>query len=132
KVMAMASSGTEEFADAFRAAVDVREGRYSISPLDLAAIGGAKRKPGEPVEQRHLDLARAAQVVVEEVALDLARWLHRETGARSLSVAGGVALNCVMNARMRDEGPFENVFVQPAAGDAGTSLGAAFLAYVEA
>lgn len=131
KVMAMASSGKEAYADAFRAAVDTREGRYSIGPLDLEAISGAKRRPGEPIEQRHLDLARAAQVVVEEVALDLARWLQRETGAQALSMAGGVALNCVMNARMRDEGPFERVFVQPAAGDAGTSLGAAFLAYVE-
>src|SRR5262249_17446558 len=65
------------------------------------------------------------QVVLEERVLELARWLHREAGCDDLCLAGGVALNCVMNARLRDRGPFRNIWVQPAAGDAGTALGAA-------
>jgi carbamoyltransferase len=64
-------------------------------------------------------------VVLEETALQLARWLHKTTGLENLCLAGGVALNCVMNARVRDRGPFKQVWVQPAAGDAGTALGAA-------
>src|SRR6185437_11325069 len=65
------------------------------------------------------------QVVLEDAGLRLASWLHRRTGERSLCLAGGVALNCVMNSRIARESPFDQVWVQPAAGDAGTSLGAA-------
>ncbi|MGZ6056192.1 MAG: carbamoyltransferase family protein, partial [Isosphaeraceae bacterium] len=74
---------------------------------------------------RHFDIARSLQVVLEETVLDLARWLHITSGRRNLCMAGGVALNCVMNARLRDRGPFRCIWVQPAAGDAGTALGAA-------
>ena len=133
KVMALASSGDDRFAPALREAVRVSaEGNYSIAPIDFTAIAGPARKSWDPLEPRHFDLARAAQVVLEETALELARWLNERTGSKNLCMAGGVALNCVMNARIRDEGPFENVFVQPAAGDAGTSLGAAFLAHAAA
>jgi carbamoyltransferase len=73
----------------------------------------------------HADLAAAVQQRLEEVVLDLARWLHARTGERAITLAGGVALNCVANGRLAAEGPFEHVWVQPAAGDSGTALGAA-------
>src|ERR687889_2653087 len=72
-----------------------------------------------------MDLARSVQEVTEEAMLRMARHAHKETGERNLCLAGGVALNCVGNGRILREGPFENVWVQPAAGDAGGSLGAA-------
>jgi carbamoyltransferase len=77
------------------------------------------------VTAEHADLAASLQVRLEEVVLELARWLHAQTGERALTMAGGVALNCVANARLAAEGPFDDVWVQPAAGDAGTALGAA-------
>ncbi len=80
---------------------------------------------GGPLERRHYDIARSLQVVLEETVLELARWLHGATGEDNLALAGGVALNVVMNTRLRDQGPFQNIWVQPAAGDAGTALGAA-------
>jgi carbamoyltransferase len=73
----------------------------------------------------HADLAASVQRVTEEVLVDLARWLHGRTGDRVLGMAGGVALNCVANSRIAAESPFETLWVQPAAGDAGTALGAA-------
>jgi len=78
-----------------------------------------------PLEQRHYDIAHSLQVVLEETVLELCRWLHGAAKVDDLCMAGGVALNCVMNARLRDRGPFKNIWVQPAAGDAGTSIGAA-------
>lgn len=83
------------------------------------------RKPTDPLTQRHMDLARSVQVVAEEIVLRLARTLHQLTGRRNLCLAGGVALNCVANGRLLREGPFENVWVQPAAGDAGGAIGIA-------
>src|SRR5690606_13641931 len=71
------------------------------------------------------DIASSLQYVLEETALHMVQWLHEKTGAKDLCMAGGVALNCVMNARIAKDGPFESVWVQPAAGDSGTSLGAA-------
>src|SRR5690606_5264136 len=73
----------------------------------------------------HADLAATVQTRLEEVLLDLAGWLHARTGDRHLTMAGGVALNCVANSRLAEQGPFERIWVQPAAGDAGTALGAA-------
>src|SRR5947209_17016454 len=70
-------------------------------------------------------MAHSLQVVLEETVLRLAQWLHRATNVEDLCLAGGVGLNCVMNARLRDRGPFRQIWVQPAAGDAGTALGAA-------
>ena len=77
------------------------------------------------MDRGHADLAASVQQRLEEVLLDLARWLHEQTGDRVLTLAGGVALNCVANTRILAESPFEQVWVQPAAGDAGTALGGA-------
>ncbi|OZI62282.1 carbamoyltransferase family protein [Bordetella genomosp. 11] len=126
KVMALASYGKPGHVDVFRDIVRLdKEGGYVIEPVNLVARFGPARKYGAPFEERHMDIAHSLQKVLEETALHMARWLHEQTGARHLSMAGGVALNCVMNARIAAESPFETVWVQPAAGDAGTSLGAA-------
>jgi carbamoyltransferase len=91
---------------------------------------GKPRRQGESeMEQFHWDMAASVQVVTEEIVLAIVRDLHRKTGMRNLCMAGGVALNCVSNGRIVREGPFENLWVQPAAGDAGGALGAAL--YVE-
>ena len=92
-------------------------------------FGGPARQPESPLTQREMDLARSIQEVTEEVVLRLARTLHLETDAESLCMAGGVALNCVANGRLLREGPFKDLWVQPAAGDAGGSIGAALLAW---
>lgn len=88
-------------------------------------FGAPPRNPAAPLTQRDMDLARSVQVVTEEIVLGLANALHRETGLSNLCLAGGVALNCVANGRVLREGPFENVWIQPAAGDAGGAIGAA-------
>jgi carbamoyltransferase len=92
-------------------------------------VGGPRRKPEAELTQRHMDLARSIQAVTEEVMLRLARHAHQLTGARNLCLAGGVALNCVGNGRILREGPFEKIWIQPAAGDAGGALGAALLGW---
>ncbi|HEX5440883.1 MAG TPA: carbamoyltransferase C-terminal domain-containing protein, partial [Ktedonobacterales bacterium] len=112
--------------DLFREAIQLHsDGQYTIQPLCLEERVGPPRLRGEPVEPRHTDLARSLQAALEETTLALTSWLHEATGADTLCIAGGVGLNCVLNARVRDQGPFERVWVQPAAGDAGTALGAA-------
>lgn len=88
-------------------------------------FGGPPRSPESQITQRDMDLARSVQEVTEEAMLRMARHVHGETGERNLCLAGGVALNCVGNGRILREGPFERIWVQPAAGDAGGSLGAA-------
>ena len=88
-------------------------------------FGGPARTPETPVTQREMDLAASVQAVTEEVVLRMARHVHRETGMRHLCLAGGVALNCVANGRLLREGPFDRLWVQPAAGDAGGALGVA-------
>jgi len=88
-------------------------------------FGGPPRKPDGPLTQREMDLARSIQDVTEEAMLRMARHVHRATGLSSLCLAGGVALNCVGNGRILREGPFTNVWIQPAAGDAGGALGVA-------
>jgi carbamoyltransferase len=126
KVMALASFGKPSFLREFRRLVQVgEEGKYEISEPDWEELFGPKRLRGACFEPRHFDIAHSLQKVLEETIVELAGWLHRRTGSSNLCLAGGVALNCVMNARLRDHGPFENVWVQPAAGDAGTALGAA-------
>ncbi len=92
-------------------------------------FGVAARKPEDWIEPVHMDLAASIQCVAEEIVLRLTRSLSAETGARNLCLAGGVALNCVANGKVLRDGRFENVWVQPAAGDAGGSLGAALAAY---
>ena len=92
-------------------------------------FGGPPRQPESPLEQRHMDLAKSIQVVTEEIVLRLARTVHEETGNDHLCLAGGVALNCVANGRIQREGPFKDIWIQPAAGDAGGALGAALSAW---
>jgi carbamoyltransferase len=88
-------------------------------------FGGPPRKAEAPLEQRHMDVAASIQVVTEEIMLRMARHLQAQTGMRNLCLAGGVALNCVGNGRLLREGPFEKLWIQPAAGDAGGALGTA-------
>jgi len=90
-------------------------------------FGAPPRSPESPVTQREMDLARSVQDVCEEIMLRMARTAHRQTGCANLCLAGGVALNCVGNGRILREGPFEEIWIQPAAGDAGGALGVASL-----
>jgi carbamoyltransferase len=92
-------------------------------------FGGPPRRPGEPLTARHMDLAASVQAVLEEAVLRMTRSLGRETGARNLCLAGGVALNCVANGKVLRDGVFRDLWIQPAAGDAGGALGAALAAY---
>ncbi len=126
KVMALASYGEPVFAREFRDMVELKgKGNYEIHAGELAERLGLARERGTPFEKRHFDIARSLQLVLEETAVELARWLRQAAGSANLCMAGGVALNCVMNARIRDSAGFDRVWVQPAAGDAGTALGAA-------
>jgi carbamoyltransferase len=126
KVMALASFGKPAYVDQFREVVKYRhDGSYTVDAPRLVERFGPPRERGGPLTQHHFDIAHSLQTVLEETALELAKWLHERTGLPNLAMAGGVALNCVMNARLRDRGPFAEVWVQPAAGDAGTALGAA-------
>jgi carbamoyltransferase len=104
---------------------DYLAGFTMTSPAFDELFGGPPRKPESPLTQREMDLAASVQVVTEEVMLRMARHVHRETGMRNLCLAGGVALNCVGNGRLLREGPFERIWIQPAAGDAGGALGVA-------
>jgi carbamoyltransferase len=90
-------------------------------------FGGPPREPETKLTQKEMDLARSVQVVCEEIMLRMARTVHRETGMENLCLAGGVALNCVGNGRILREGPFKQLWIQPAAGDAGGALGVAQL-----
>ena len=126
KVMALASYGKPRYIEEFRDILRTDgHGGYTLHPVDLTARFGKARRRGEDFEDRHADIAHSLQHVLEETVLDMARWLHSTTQSENLCMAGGVALNCVMNAKLADSGIFKNVWVQPAAGDAGTSLGAA-------
>jgi len=126
KVMALASFGKPRYVEMFHEIVQLAaDGQYVIQSLHLEERFGPPRLKGGPLEQLHYDIAHSLQVVLEETVLGMTRWLHEQTGEENLCMAGGVALNCVMNACVRDKGPFQQVWVQPAAGDAGTALGAA-------
>jgi carbamoyltransferase len=126
KVMALASYGRPRYLADFREMVRPGgNGQYTIEPPRLVERFGPARRRGGPIELKHHDIAHSLQVVLEETVLGLSRWLHEASGESDLCIAGGVALNCVMNARVRNRGPFRRVWVQPAAGDAGTALGAA-------
>src|SRR3954451_9812111 len=125
KVMAMASYGSAAHLDAFRELVQADgNGGFTVADIDLAAFA-PPLPPGGEFTGAHADLACTVQRRLEEILLDLVRWLHARTGDRDLVMAGGVALHCVATSRIWREGPFERVWVQPAAGDAGTALGAA-------
>ncbi len=141
KVMGLAPYGEPRYAKLILdELIDLREDgslRLNMKYFDFAAgltmtngafdrlFGGPPRRAETEVTQREMDLARSVQEVTEEAMLRMARHAHRETGEKNLCLAGGVALNCVGNGRILREGPFQNVWVQPAAGDAGGALGAA-------
>ena len=125
KVMALASYGEPRFLDEFRALVRTTgDGGFRTEPIDWSRFSPPRGKDDDWTGE-HADLAASIQVRLEEVLLELVQWLHGETGESNLAMAGGVALNVVANSRLAAEGPFERIWVQPAAGDAGTALGAA-------
>lgn len=142
KVMGLAPYGEPTYVDAIREhIVDIHEdGSIELNldyfefvhGLTMTGAGferlfsGPARTPDSPVTQREMDLARSLQEVIEEVMLRMARTAQRETGSRRLCLAGGVALNCVGNGRLFREGPFDEIWIQPAAGEAGGALGVAY------
>jgi carbamoyltransferase len=124
KVMALAAYGSPTHLREMRRAVRVTpRGGFEVEPIDFNAF--AKATDGTGWGPEHADLAASVQARVEEVLLELASWLHARTGEEALTMAGGVALNCVANTRLWRESPFTYLWAQPAAGDAGTALGAA-------
>ncbi|MFI9237577.1 carbamoyltransferase [Streptomyces sp. NPDC053079] len=125
KVMALAAYGKPRFLTELREHLHATgDGGFVAHAVPWGALT-EPRAAGQEWTQDHADLAASTQACLEELLLDLVRWLHGRTGAGSLAMAGGVALNCVANSRIAVEGPFRHVWVQPAAGDAGTALGAA-------
>jgi carbamoyltransferase len=145
KLMGLAPYGTPRYADlildklvdlkpdgSFRLALeyfDYCAGLTMTSRRFDALFGGPPRRPEAPLTDRELDLAASIQQVTETIFLRMARQLQAQTGLKNLCLAGGVALNCVANGRLLREGPFENIWIQPAAGDAGGALGAALFAW---
>ena len=145
KLMGLAPYGVPRFADTIRRhLIDLRpdgsfwmdqsyfqycEGLRMTNDRFHALFGGPPRDPAAPLEQRHMDVAASIQRVTEECVLAMARHAHLRSGSQNLVMAGGVALNCVANGRLLREGPFEHVWVQPAAGDAGGALGAALFVW---
>lgn len=145
KVMGLAPYGKEIFVDRLKQLIQVAEnGQYRLdmryfdflrtsrmySEALVELMGIPPRVPESDIDQVHMDIAKSLQVVLEEILLDKVRYLHSKVPSKNLCMAGGVALNCVANGKILREGPFENLFVQPAAGDAGSALGAAAVAWV--
>jgi carbamoyltransferase len=145
KVMGLAPYGEPKYVDKiFKHLVDLKADgsfRLDLSYFDYCTgltmtngkfadlFGGPARKADEMLTQHHMDLAASLQAATEEVVLRLTRALRKETGLPNLCLAGGVALNCVANGKVLRDGQFENIYVQPAAGDAGGALGAALVGY---
>ena len=145
KLMGLAPYGRPRYADAiFEHLIDLKpDGSFRLNMeyfnycqgLTMtnrrfhALFGGPPRSPESNLEQRHMDLAASIQAVTEEAVLRLGRDLHTRTGMKNLVMAGGVALNCVANGRLLREGPFDSIWIQPAAGDAGGALGAALFVW---
>ena len=129
KVMALASYGKPRFADALAEYIHATGDGGFVTHVPDWSQWAPRLDDGEQWDPRrdtdHADLASSVQEVLERTLVDLASWLHGRTGDRILTMAGGTALNCVANSRIWRETPFEEVYVQPAAGDAGTALGAA-------
>jgi carbamoyltransferase len=145
KLMGLAPFGKPVYADVIKEKlIDIKDdGSYRLSmdyftyPAGLRMtgrrfadlFGGPPRDPESPITKREMDLAASIQNVTEEVMLKCARHVHQQTGLPDLCLAGGVALNCVANGRLLREGPFERLWIQPAAGDAGGALGAALFVW---
>jgi carbamoyltransferase len=126
KVMALAAYGSPRWLPELSELVhSTDDGGFVVGPVEWGAFVKRVDKGGDSFGQDHADLAATVQARLEQVLLELAAWLHAQTGDRALTMAGGVALNCVANTRLAAQGPFEQVWVQPAAGDSGTALGAA-------
>lgn len=126
KVMALAAFGKPTYVDYFRDIIRIGDsGSYTIRHHSFEDELGPPRQRGTELTARHLDIAHSLQRVLEERVLELTHWLHKMSGSDNLCMAGGVALNCLLNSHLRDNSPFKEVWVQPAAGDAGTALGAA-------
>ncbi|GEA88699.1 carbamoyltransferase family protein [Cellulomonas cellasea] len=125
KVMALASYGKPRFLEELREVVHTTGDGGFVAQAPDWSRWAPKRVDDGTWGGDHADLACSVQARLEEVLVELARWVHEQTGDRMLAMAGGTALNCVANSRIWRETPFEDVWVQPAAGDAGTSLGAA-------
>ncbi len=126
RVAALAARGKPRYRDVFTGMITVKErGQYQIAEADLGALLGPARRPGEPLESRHEDMACSLQESLNETVRALAVWLKNETGARALALAGGVFQNCVVTSTLRDAGLFQDLWVQAAPGTAGTALGAA-------
>jgi carbamoyltransferase len=126
KVMALASYGEPAFVDELRTLVRTTgDGGFVVEPIDWGSFAKRHDATSEEWADEQINLATTVQRRLEEVLLELVAWTHATTGEKVLTMAGGVALNCVANSRIAREGPFEHVWVQPAAGDAGTALGAA-------
>lgn len=145
KVMGLAAYGKPEHydfmtervlsmtgSDSFRFNVGVLDHhmakQYQFTEEVIRELGPA-RSPNSEITERHQNIAASAQLILEDIVLNLVEELHRRTGETNLCLAGGVAFNSVMNGRIIRESPFERVFIQPVAGDAGCSLGAAYLTY---
>jgi carbamoyltransferase len=125
KVMALASYGRPRFLEELRRAVyTTPDGGFRTEPIDWGSLV-KRRAADEEWTEDHADLAASVQHRLEEVLLELCRWLHDRTGGTALTLAGGVALNCVANTRLFADSAYEHVWVQPAAGDSGTALGGA-------
>jgi carbamoyltransferase len=125
KVMALASYGRPRFLDELRQALyTTGDGGFRTDPVDWGSLV-KKRGSEEPWTADHADLAASVQHRLEEILLELAGWLHDRSGGSALTLAGGVALNCVANTRLFAESAYDDVWVQPAAGDSGTALGGA-------
>ncbi len=125
KVMGMAAYGRPRYAARLRESMYAEGIGFYAPPLDFGRFCAARPAHGEGFASEHADLAASVQVRLQEILVDIARVLHAETGERALAMAGGVALNCVANTYLYERGPFAQVWVQPASGDAGTALGAA-------
>ncbi|HLV05843.1 MAG TPA: carbamoyltransferase C-terminal domain-containing protein [Actinomycetaceae bacterium] len=125
KVMALASYGRPRFLEELRETIHATDDGGFVAPVPDWSRWVEPRVDDGTWGGLHADLACSVQARLEEVLVDLANWLHAQTGDTALTMAGGTALNCVANSRIWRETPFEDVWVQPAAGDAGTSLGAA-------
>ena len=147
KLMGLAPYGEPRFKDMILSElIDIKKDgsmRLNLSYFDFLGglkmthkrfdklFGGPPRKPEMDITQREMDIAASIQVVTEEIILKMANHVYQETKKKNLCLAGGVALNCVANGRVLREGPFENIWIQPAAGDAGGALGAALLVWYQ-
>jgi len=146
KVMGLAPYGEANYLNEVRQLVQVGEnGQYSLDMQYFGFLreqcmytdalcrlfGAAPRRKDSVIQQFHKDIAKSLQVVLEEILIDKAHYLYRKTGMKNLCMAGGVALNCVANGQILKKGPFNKLFVQPAANDAGGALGAAAMAHME-